>query len=118
VAITVGDVVEYLALPEPLDPADEAWIGDVVDAVNEWVAGLPIVVDQLVAVPPVEPPEPVPWPARARTGAIMLAGHIYQSRNSPNGRPNLDGGLSPAYADPEVSRLLELRRWARPGMRA
>lgn len=106
--ITAQDVADYLAVPVD-SPTDAAWLGRVVGAVNEWVAGLPVVQDR---------PAPAdPWPEAVTTGALMLAGHIYQGRNSPNGRPTLEGTFTPAYADPEISRLLELGpRWSRPRM--
>lgn len=107
--LTADDVAAYLGVPVD-DPTDAAWLARTVAAVNEWVAGLPVVVDRPAT-------QATDWPDSVTAGATMLAGHIYQGRNSPNGRPNLEGGFSPAYADPEISRLLELGpRWSRPRM--
>lgn len=92
---------------DPADSADDAWLASAVDAVNVWVGRLPVVAEQ---------PDPTIWPADVTTGAIMLAAHEYHARNAPNGRAGYDiaGGFSQAYADPEIARLLRLRRWARP----
>jgi hypothetical protein len=109
VPITVEQVAEALGL-EPTDTADHAWMGTVVAAVNEYVTGLPVVADRL---------DPgAPWPPPVTAGALMLAMHQYQARNAPNGRATLDlaGGFQTAHADPEIARLLQLRRWAKPAI--
>jgi hypothetical protein len=106
--IVVDDVAAHLGLAITPGGADEAWCGDVVDAVNVYVDALPVVADR-------DDPA-ADWPATVRTGAIMLAAHLYHSRSSPYGRATLDpvGGFQQAYADPEIARLLCLRRYAKP----
>ena len=106
--IDVDDLAAHLGHVTPLDPADALWAGQVVDAVNAYVATLPVTVDRPVPADP--------WPATVTTGAVMLAAHLYQSRNAPYGRATLDlvGTTSAVYADPEIARLLQLRRWSPP----
>ncbi len=105
--LTVDHVKDALGIP-PADAGDDAWLAAVVDAVNAWVAGLPILADR--------PAPTAPWPPSVTLGATMLAVHQYQSRSAPYGRATLDvaGGFQTAYADPEIARLLALRRWAKP----
>ena len=104
--ITVQDVREHLGIA-PADTVDDAWLTRTVAAVNDWVGGLPVVVDA-------DPPGV--WSDSATVGATMLAAHVYASRSAPYGRAALSdlGGFQQAYADPEVARLLRLRRWAKP----
>lgn len=107
--ISTDQVKDALGL-DPAESTDDAWLATVVDAVNAWVAGLPVLADR---------PAPTdPWPASVTLGAVMLAVHQYQSRSAPYGRAILDsaGGFQVAYADPEIARLLALRRWARPAV--
>jgi hypothetical protein len=62
--------------------------------------------------------DPAPqWDDATRTGAVMLAGRLYQSRNAPLGAAGFDaaGGLVLARTDPEISRLLRIGRFLRPG---
>lgn len=103
--ITVADVRGFLGIP-PADTGDDAWLTQSVAAVNAWVARLPAVHGQ----------QDDSWPADVHTGAIMLAAHEYHARNAPGGRAGYDvaGGFQQAYADPEIARLLRLRRWAKP----
>lgn len=93
---------------DPADTADDRWMADTVAAVNAWVAGLPVLVDR-------RDPD-ADWPPDVTTGAVLLAAHLYHSRSAPYGRATMDmsGGFSTAFADPEIARLLRLRKWARP----
>lgn len=107
--VTVDAVSDALGIP-PSSDADAGWLANVVDAVNAWVARLPVILDR---------PDPhASWPPDVTLGATMLAVHQYHSRSAPYGRAGLDiaGGFQTAYADPEVARLLQLRRWARPSI--
>lgn len=107
--IDAGRVADHLGI-DPADTTDAAWLADVADAVNAYVATLPAVADR---------PTPAdPWPATITTGAIMLAAHLYHSRSAPYGRATItaDGASVTAYADPEIARLLQLRRWAKPAV--
>ena len=108
--ITAEDMKRLLGL-DPADVVDDEWLAAVVEAVNAYVAGLPVIADAT-------DPE-YAWPADVRLGATMLAQHLYSSRSAPYGRASLDiaGGFQVAYADPEIARLLRLRRWARPMVR-
>jgi hypothetical protein len=110
--ITTDQLRAHLGI-NPADTTDDEWLGQSVAAVNAWVATLPVVVDQL---PTATPAIDLEWPADVQTGAIMLAAHGYHSRNAPYGRATLDlaGGFNQAYADPEISRYLRLRRWGKP----
>jgi hypothetical protein len=103
--ITTADLRAFLGI-DPADAADDAWLGQCVGAVNAWVARLPVV----------HGTADDSWPNDVTVGAIMLAAHEYHARNAPGGRAGYDiaGGFSQAYADPEIARLLRLRRWARP----
>lgn len=106
--ITVETLTDHLGLTIAPGSADARWSASVVDAVNDYVAALPVVVDR---------PDPAaPWPGTVTTGATLLAAHIYNARSAPYGRASLDiaGGFQTAYADPEIARLLQLRRHAKP----
>ena len=104
--ITVEAVRAHLGIP-PADTDDDDYLTQCVDAVSTWVSGLPVIVDR--ADPAAE------WPADVDLGAVLLAAHLYHARSSPYGRATLAVVPSgPAYADPEIARLLGLRRWARP----
>ena len=107
--ITVDSVRGALGL-SPADTADDAWLTTVTNAVNSYVSTLPVVVDH--------PTDDGLWPPTVMLGATLLAVHLYQSRGAPYGRATLDdaGAYATAYADPEIARLLQLRRWARPGV--
>lgn len=106
--LTVDQVRDALGL-QPADSADDAWLASCVAAVNDWVATLPVVVDS---------PNPAVWSASVILGATLLAVHEYQSRGAPYGRAVLDaaGMYQSVYSDPEISRLLRLRRWAKPSV--
>lgn len=110
--ITAEQLRAHLGIT-PDDTTDTEWLDQCVAAVNTWVAGLPVVVDRQ---PTPDPLIELEWAPDVQAGAIMLAGHLYNSRNAPYGRATLDlaGGFSQAYADPEIARYLQLRRWARP----
>lgn len=106
--ITPAQLADHLGIDLPPGSADDRWSTSCVDAVNLIVAGLPVIADR---------PDPAaPWPANAVTGATMLAAHIFHSRSAPYGRATVDitGGYATAYADPEIARLLQLRRYAPP----
>lgn len=107
--LTVDGVHLALGL-DPADTSDHAWLTACVDAVNSYIPTLPVIADRTQSADP--------WPAAVTLGATMLAVHLYQSRGSPYGRAALDaaGAYGTAYADPEISRLLQLRRWARPSV--
>ena len=106
--ISVDQVRDALGL-DPADAADDAWLASCVDAVNDWVSTLPVVVDS---------PTPAVWSPSVVLGATLLAVHEYQSRGAPYGRAVLDaaGMYQSVYSDPEIARLLRLRRWAKPGV--
>lgn len=106
--ITTEQLADHLGITIAPDTGDARWSASVVDAVNAWVATLPVIADR-------DDPA-APWPTTVDTGAVMLAAHIFHSRSAPYGRATLDvtGGFQQAYADPEVARLLRLRRHARP----
>ena len=91
----------------PADPSDTAWVDTVVAATNAWVGRLPVLLDR---------PAPAdPWPPDVELGALMLAQHLYHSRSAPYGRATLEpGAFQAAYADPEIARLLQLRRHRKP----
>lgn len=106
--LTVDDVREALGL-DPADTADEEWLAGCTAAANAYVNGLPVVVDSA---------DPSTWSDAVIQGAKMLAVHLYQFRGAPYGRAVLNeaGAYQTAYAHPEIARLLQLRRWARPSI--
>lgn len=91
------------------DTADDAWAGQVCEAVNEYVAALPWVAEHQTAPA---------WPQTATTGALLLAMRTYSARSAPLGMATLDvtGALQVAQTDPEVARLLRLGRYTMPGV--
>lgn len=101
--ITADQLRDHLGI-DPADTADAAWLEQCVAAVNAWVATLPVAVGL------------TDWTPDVITGTVLLAAHLYHSRNAPYGRATLDlaGGFNQAYADPEIARYLRLRRWAKP----
>lgn len=105
--LTVDDVRAALGI-DPADTADDQWLAHVVDAVNVYVARLPVVVDS---------PDPATWTADVTWGATGLAVHRYHTRGAPYGRATFDtAGFAQAYPDAEIMRALQLRRHAKPGI--
>ena len=100
--VTAEDVRDYLRLQ---DSADSAWLADAAAAATDYVNGLSHV-------------NAVDWDDRTRTGAIMLAGRLYSSRNAPLGAAGFDamGGVISARTDPEVARLLRIGRYTPPSI--
>jgi hypothetical protein len=100
--VTAEDVRDYLRLQ---DSADSAWLADAAAAATDYVNGLSHVDDE-------------DWDDRTRTGAIMLAGRLYSSRNAPLGAAGFDamGGVISARTDPEVARLLRIGRYTPPSI--
>jgi len=100
--ITAQDLIDSLGIPLA-SASDQAWAAQVVDAVNEYVDGLPWVT-------------PDAWTPRYRTGATMLAQRVYEARSAPLGAAGLDvtGALVRATTDPEVGRLLRLGKYQVP----
>ena len=98
--VTADDVRDYLRLPED---ADAAWLQEAADAATGYVNALAHV-------------DAEEWYAGERTGAIMLAGRIYSSRNAPLGAAGFDamGGIITSRTDPEIARLLRVGRYAPP----
>lgn len=85
-------------------------IDRVVEAVNDYVAALP------VATP--NPVDPDPWPARVVQGAVMLATRLHRRRLSPAGVEAF-GSEGPVYVqrnDPDVALLLGLGSYAKPAV--
>ena len=107
--ITVEQVRSHLGIA-PDNTDDDEWLTMAVGAVNVEVAGYPLIADR-------DDPT-ADWPANATTGAVMLAAHLYHSRNASQGRATFDitQGFQSAYADPEINRLLRIRRYGRPMM--
>ena len=100
--VTGEDVRNYLRLQ---DSADAAWLQDAADAATDYVNSLAHV-------------DATEWDYRTRTGAIMLAGRLYSSRNAPLGAAGVDsmGGVISARTDPEVARLLRIGRYTPPAV--
>lgn len=82
-------------------PADNAVLALVVESVNGYVSGLPVVANL---------GDGQPVPGGVKLGAIMLAARMWRRRNSPNGVDALteNGAVYVARHDPDVSRLLQL----------
>lgn len=57
------------------------------------------------------------WPADLWRGAVMLAARLYKRRATPDAIAAADGDFGPMYvarADPDISMLLRLGKWAEP----
>lgn len=96
------------------DAVDDAVIGDVVLAVNEFVESLPVA--QVMNTDPAA----ADWSAGPSIvlGATMLAARLFERRNSPNGVAAFGDGAT-AYVqrnDPDVAILLRMGPYARPGV--
>lgn len=100
--VTAEDIRDYLRLQ---DSADSAWLADCAAAATDYVNGLTHV-------------DTENWDERTRTGAIMLGGRLYSSRNAPLGSAGFDamGGVITARIDPEVARLLRIGRYTPPAI--
>jgi hypothetical protein len=100
--VTAEDVRDYLRLQ---DSADSAWLADAAAAATDYVNGLSHV-------------NPEEWDNQTRTGAIMLSGRLYSSRNAPLGSAGFDamGSIVSARTDPEVARLLKIGRYTPPAI--
>lgn len=102
-AITDAEVTQWSK--EPATPN----LSMIVQAVNDYVAGLPVV--QHLA-------EAEPWPGEVRLGAVMLAARLAKRRNSPNGieaATDLNVTYTARY-DSDISRLLRLDRFQAPAV--
>ena len=104
--ITPAAVKAWLKI-DATDTTDDAMLQDICDAVMVWVGALPYVakLDPLLE-----------WPADVRQGAVQLAARWYRRRLSPSGIDSITdaGAVYVARADPEISQLLHLDRWAYP----
>jgi hypothetical protein len=89
------------------DDADDAELDDIVDAVNEYVRGLPIAQGDAEN-----------WPSRIMRGADMLGARLFRRKNSPSGVEafSADGAVYVSRNDPDIGMLLQLGRNAKPGV--
>lgn len=106
---TTGKVKALLKIG---DAVDDAYIGDVVAAVNDLVESLP------VAQALNTDPAPADWTGAPRImqGATMLAARLFERRNSPNGVAAFGDGAT-AYVqrnDPDVAILLRIGPYSPP----
>lgn len=101
--ISQKDVTEWSKEP------DRPSLTLIVEAVNEYVAGLPVVQHIEAGAK---------WPAEVRLGAIMLAARLAKRRNSPNGiEAATDMNVTyVARYDSDISRMLQLDRAAAPAV--
>jgi hypothetical protein len=104
--ITPADVKAWLKI-DAGDTADDAILQAICDAVMAWVSALPYVAGL--------DPE-LDWPPDVRQGAVQLAARWFRRRLSPSGIDAITdaGAVYVARADPEISQLLHLDRWAHP----
>lgn len=99
--ITPEQVAAWLRLP---DGADADLLGQVTDATNVWIAGLPH-----------WQAGTEPWPADLTQGAVMLAARLYRRRNTPAGIESMpDGAVYLPKRDGDVDPLLKIGRYAPP----
>lgn len=97
------------------DDLDDASLALAINAVNNVVVDLPIVVDD--TLPKLDPEaEDNEWPARIVQGATLLAARVFRRRNSPEGvaAMGLDGALYIQRNDPDVALMLRLGTNAKP----
>lgn len=102
--VTAESVTAWSSLGVNVDAAS---LDDIVEAVDEFVRGIPAV-NLFVAVDPA--PDPFPWPKRYVVGARMLAARLYRRRNSAEGVASFasEGVLYVRRNDPDIVSLLRL----------
>lgn len=100
--LTVAEVAAALGI-SPASPTDDAWLAQVVAAVNVYVDALPHVTAG-------------DWDGRTLLGATMLAQRCYAARSAPLGAAGMDvtGAMMKATTDPEVGRMLRTGRYMKP----
>lgn len=108
---TLGLVKNQLGIAED-DVADDTYIQGVVDAVNEYVKGLPI------AAGADTDPAPADWDAfpRVLLGSTMLGARLVRRRNTPDGVAAFAEG-APVYVrrnDPDVAQMLAIGASRKP----
>lgn len=83
---------------------DDVDLVDVCDAVDEFVRGLPSVIQF------VEPMDEAAWPPRYALGARMLAARLWKRRNSPEGVAAFtgEGVVYVRRTDPDIAEQLRL----------
>lgn len=84
----------------------DAHITAVVDAVNAFIGGLPVLDGKTT------------WPKQVDFAATMLAARLVRRRNSPSGVEALtEAGTSyVSRYDPDIARMLELDGFERPAI--
>lgn len=94
------------------DDLQDASLELAINSVNAWVARLPIVVDDMLNA------DPADWRADIVQGATLLAGRIFNRRNSPEGVAAFgdQGAIYVQRNDPDVALLLRLGAYARPAV--
>lgn len=102
--VTSESVIAWSSLGSNVD---EASLADIVEAVDEFVRGIPAVV---VFVSQDPAPDPFEWPRRYVVGARMLAARLYRRRNSAEGVASFasEGVLYVRRNDPDIVSLLRL----------
>lgn len=89
-----------------------------INAVNQFVCRLPIVVDELLAgITP--PPDPdYTWRGDVVQGAVLLASRVFSRRNSPEGVAAFgdQGAIYVQRNDPDVAMMLRIGGWAKPAV--
>lgn len=94
-------LIAFSSLNVPVDDPD---LVDLCDAVDEFVRGLPAVVQF------VDPMNEATWPARYSLGARMLAARLWRRRNSPEGVASFtgEGVIYVRRNDPDIAEQLRL----------
>ena len=95
-SITPADLAAALGIG-PAGPADAAWLAESAAGVTAYVDALPHVT-------------PGAWDDRTRTGALLLATDVYQSRSAAAGAAAIDvtGGFVAGKVSGQVGRLLRV----------
>ena len=110
--MTVEGVANYLGMrpvPDPSSP-DGIHLQAAVDAANAMAPRLCPAIRALVP--------PAPWPADAYQGMLMLAGRLWERRNSVAGVQAFTE-MGPSYVaryDPDIERLLGVGPWLPPAV--
>jgi hypothetical protein len=91
-----------------LTPAETLRLDGIVDAVNDYVRGLPKAERARGSLI---------WPASIVEGSTMLAGRLWLRKDTPGGVFAVTGGTVPIFVhrqDPDIALLLDLGDYAKP----
>lgn len=93
-----------------LTAEEQSRLDNLVESVNAWVRDLPVAHKAKGATV---------WPANIVEGSTMLAGRLWQRRDTPGGVFAVTGGTVPIFVhrqDPDVALLLHLGDYSKPSV--